>query len=156
MRSAVKGWSANSVAIFGGGFVEEGFVWSLVIETRSRAVVEQILNRSYLVMGDSPHGSSFGIELSDQAVCVFIRTALMGATRISHIHFDPGISLESTAIGKLRAVVKRHTASVISVDLCQALPDSLVNVASVFGFNSGDNRVARFAVDQCHQTSAVC
>ena len=53
---------------FSVGAVEKDFVWSLKTEASSGAVVEQVLNRSYLMMCDSPHGSSFGIELSDQAV----------------------------------------------------------------------------------------
>ena len=140
---------------FSVGAVEKDFVWSLKTEARSWAAVEQVLNRSYLMMCDSPHGRSFGIELSDQAVGILVRTALMRAARISDIDFDTGVSLEPTAIGELRAVIKRHAATVISIELIQALSDSLVNVISMFRFNSGDHRVAGFTVDQCHQASAV-
>lgn len=139
---------------FSVGAVEKDFVWSLKTEARSGAVVEQGLNCSYLVRCDSPHGSSFGIELSDQAVGVFIRTTLMRSARISDIHFNTGISLESTTIGELRSVIECHTAAVTNVEFCQALPDSLVYVSSVFGLDSGDHCVAEFTVDQCHQASA--
>ena len=79
----------------------------------------------------------------------------MRAARISDIDFNTGVSLESTAIGELRSVIECHTAAVTNVEFRQALPDSLVYVISVFGFDPGDHRVAGFTVDQCHQASAV-
>lgn len=100
-------------------------------------------------------GVPFGVELSYQAVGIFVCTTLMRAARISDIHFNTGISLESTAITELCAVIECHTAAVANVEFRQAFPDSLVYVISVLEFDSDDQRVAGFTVDQCHQTSAV-
>lgn len=124
-------WSAKSVAIYRSGTVEEDFVWRLEIEARLGAVVEQVLNCSYLMKIETSDGCSFGTGLSDQAVGLLVCAALMGAARISDIHFDTGISSEPTAIRELRAVVKCRTSPMTSVEFLQALPDCLVNVISV-------------------------
>jgi hypothetical protein len=107
----IRGWSAISVAIFGRGFVEEDFVRSSVIETCSRSVVEQVLNRTHVVMGDSSKVSPFGVKLSNQAVC----TALMWSAWVSHIQLDAGVFSQPFTVGELGAVVKCHTVSVIQL-----------------------------------------
>jgi len=152
----VRWWSAISVAIFGGGFGEENFVRSLVIETRSRAVVEPVLNRTHVVMGDSSKVGPFGIKLSNQAIGILVCTALMWSAWVSHIQLDAGVSSQSFTVGELGAVVKCHTVSVIRLELLQTFSDPLVDVVGVLGFNFGNDGVARLSIDQCHQASTVC
>jgi len=110
----------------------------------------------HVVMGDSSKVSPLGIKLSNQAIGILICTALMWSAWVSHIQLDAGVSSQSFTVGELGSVVKRHTVSEIRVELLQTFSDPLVDVVGVLGLDFGNNGVARFAVDQCYQTSTVC
>jgi hypothetical protein len=123
--------------------------------------------REYFV---SPQGSDSATAMAP--MCISFRDTAMwsrstktdadliwleGLNAVSHeVCFGTDAEKLPFTVGELGAVVNSYAVSVIRLEIFQTFSDPLVDVIGVLGFNFGNDGVARFAIDQCYQTSTVC
>ena len=65
--------------------VEENFSWSSVTEAAARAIVHKVFDAPHLLWGDRSEVETFGEELSNETVGIFVRTTLVRTTRVSEV-----------------------------------------------------------------------
>ena len=137
----IKRWSEISIAILGYRIAEENFVGRAVTKACTRAIVQEVLDLTHVLLGDVSKAGPLGIKLSDQTIRVFVRAPLMRLSRFRQVERDAGVFSEAMTMREFRTVVKRHTVSAIRVQLLQASTDLLLHVVRVLRSDLDHDRV---------------
>ena len=108
---------------------EENFFWGAVAKASARSVVHKSFDTPHCLRGDRSEVDSFGEELSNETVGVFVRTTLVRTTRIGEVSAGAVRLLHEMAACKLAAVVKGERPPLPVGKFCEGLLESLMHMS---------------------------
>ena len=114
---------------------EKNFSWGSVAETSAWAVVHKSFDTPHLLRGDFSEIDSFGEELTNETVGVFVRTTLVRTTRIGKVSTRAVRLLHEIAASELTAVVERERPPLSVRKFRERLFDPLMHMSRSLVFD---------------------
>ena len=99
----------------------------MVVESFSGSIVEFLGDGIQVALGECGEVASFGQVLADEAVEIFVGTALPGGVGIGEVDVDAEVFFDAFESGKFQAVVEGERAAKVLGNVEEAFDDGTVH-----------------------------